>query len=497
MLEMLGQGLVLAMQWQVLLFLLLGVVVGIIVGSLPGLTSTMGVALLLPLTFAMEAATGILFLIGVYFGSMYGGSVTAILINTPGSPAAAATVLDGYPMTRKGEAYKALQISTLCSSIGGFISVLVLILVAPQLAAFALRFSAPETFALALFGLSIISTLSSGSMVKGLISGFAGLLLATIGLDPISGITRFSGDSLHLLGGISFIAVMIGLFAMSEVFRMMEGSSAVRAATGQMVKSVKDKAGLSWKEFKSLIVTLLRSTGIGTGIGMIPGAGADVAAFVAYNEAKRFDKDPESFGKGSLKGVAAPEAANNSLTGGAMVPLLTLGIPGDAVTAVLLGALLVQGLQPGPMLFENNGPLVYTLFIGMLLANVLIFVIGWSCIRLFTRILSVPIGLMIPVILVLCVVGAYALNNQFFDVIVMLLAGMLGYAMKRYDFPVAPLVLGMILGPMMESNLRRALIMSQGSLDIFYTRPVTAVLLLLALATLLSPLFRWLRTRRR
>lgn len=478
------EGLINVFQWDVLLFLAFGTLLGIVIGSLPGLTSTMGVALMLPLTFGMDAVTGILLLIGVYFGSVYGGSLTAILINTPGTPASAATVMDGYPLTQKGKAHKALTVSTLSCAIGGLISVIVLILVAPQLASFALKFSAPESFALALFGLSIVSSIAGKSIVKGLMAGTLGLLIATIGLDPIGGFPRFTFGMPELSTGIGFIPIMIGLFATSEAFKSMED-----IFKEKKVSVTLDKVKLKWHEFKGLIGTILRSSGIGTFTGMIPGAGADIAAFVAYNEAKRFAKHKDEFGKGDLRGVAAPEAAGNSVTGGAMIPLLTLGIPGDAVTAVLLGALMVQGLQPGPMLFESNGPIVYTLFVGMLLANILLLVFGLLGIRFFTKVLHIPKTILTPLILMLCVVGAYSLGNNYFDVVVMFVAGVVGYFFKRFEIPASPVILGLILGPMMESNLRRALVMSQGDLSIFYTRPITVVLLTIAVITLFTPFF--------
>lgn len=481
--NLLIQGLMNILDLQVILVLLIGIISGIAIGSLPGLTATMGVALVLPITFGMNPITGILLLIGVYFGSVYGGSLTAILINTPGTPASAATAMDGYEMSKKGLAHKALTISTLSSTIGGILSVIVLILVAPQLANFALKFSAPESFALAVFGISIISSIAGKSMTKGLMAGVLGLLVATIGIDPMGGFPRFTFGSMNLASGVNLIPVMIGLFAASEAFKSMED---IFAKQNLAIKV--EKVRLKWSEFKTLIVTIIRSAGIGTFIGMIPGAGGDITSFVAYNEAKRFSKNKEEFGKGAMKGVAAPEAANNSVTGGAMIPLLTLGIPGDAVTAVLLGALMVQGLQPGPLLFTNNGPIVYTLFIGMLLANLFILIIGLLGIKYFIKILSVPKAILSPLILVLCVVGSYALNNNYFDVMVMFLAGVIGYFMVKLEFPVSPVILGLILGPIMESNFRRSLLMSQGNLAVFYTRPITLVLLIFALVTLLGPI---------
>lgn len=479
------EALINVIQPDVIIILLAGIFLGISIGVLPGLTSTMGVALLLPITFGMGQITGILLLIGVYFGSVYGGSLTAILINTPGTPASAATAMDGYALSRRGFAHKALMTSTISAATGGFLSVLILIFVAPQLASFALKFSAPEYFALAFFGISIISSLAAKSLVKGLIAGVIGLIIATIGMDPMGGFPRFTFETQELTSGINFIPVMIGLFAASEAFTSMEDVFSKRN-----FQVTVEKIKLKWIEFKSIILTILQSSAIGTFIGMIPGAGADIAAFVAYNEAQRFSKNKDEFGKGSLAGVAAPESAGNAVTGGAMIPLLTLGIPGDAVTAVLLGALMVQGIQPGPMLFETDGPLVYTLFVGMLVANIFILIFGLLGVRLFTKILLVPRTILMPIILILSVIGSYALGNNYFDVLVMLVAGVIGYFMKKYGFPVSPLILGLILGPMLESNLRRSLVMSQGDISILFTRPIAAVLIVLAVVTLFTPIIK-------
>ncbi|MBT2689846.1 tripartite tricarboxylate transporter permease [Bacillus sp. ISL-47] len=480
--ELLIEGFLNVLNIKVLLILFMAGAIGIILGALPGLTATMGVALLLPVTFGMEPVTGILLLVGVYFGAIYGGSITAILLRTPGTPSSAATALDGYEMTKKGLAYKALTVSTLSSTIGGVLSVIVLILIAPQLAEFALKFSAPESFALAFFGLAIISSISGKSLLKGLIAGVTGLLIATIGIDPIGGFPRFTLGIENLMSGVNYIPVLIGLFAASEAFRSVEDIY----KSSNSVKAI-EKVKLKWSEFKSLITVILRSSGIGTFIGMIPGAGGDIASFVAYNEAKRFSKKPEEFGKGNAEGVSASEAANNACTGGAMIPLLTLGIPGDAVTAVMLGALMVQGLQPGPLLFTNHGGIVYTLFIGMLLANLLILFYGLLGIRLFTKILTIPKVILTPIILILCIVGSYALGNNFFDVWVMLIAGIVGYFMHKYEFPVSPVILALILGPMLEANLRRSLVLSNGDISILFTRPISLILILLAVMTLFYP----------
>lgn len=472
---------------------IVGVAVGIIVGALPGLTATMGVALVLPLTFGMEPVAGLLLLSGVYFGGVYGGSITAILLKTPGTPAAAATALDGYALAQKGMAGKALGVATLSSFTGGTLSIVILMFLSPILANIALEFSAPETFALAVFGLSIIASISGKSLVKGLIAGMVGLLLAMVGLDPILGFPRFTGGIEQMINGVPFIPIMIGLFAASEAFKSLSEMN--------VKEKVKVKIGKilpTWAEFRRLIPTILRSTGLGTFIGIIPGAGADIAAFVSYNEAKRFSKDKDGFGKGKIEGVSACESGANACTGGALVPLLTLGIPGDAVTAVMLGALMVQGLQPGPLLFKNNGDLVYTLFIGMIICYVIMLLMGLFAARYFARVVEIPKEILTPIILVLCIVGSYAINNSFFDVIIMAVAGVIGYFMQKYDFPASPIVLALILGPMAESQFRRALALSNGSYDIFYTRPIPLVLLLLSAITLLTPIVKavWQQRKR-
>lgn len=470
---------------KVILVLIIGVAVGMAIGALPGLTATMGVALILPITFGMGPIPGMLLLIGVYFGAIYGGSVAAILLNTPGTPASAATAIDGYAMAQQGHASKALTVSTISSAIGGILSVIVLILVAPQLAIFALKFSAPESFALAVFGLSIISSIAGRFPLKGFIMCFVGLLIAAIGMDPIGGFPRFNFGSTNLMSGANFIAIMIGLFAASQAFKTIEES--IKKST--VIQEI-HKEKLKWSEFKSLITTILRSSGIGTFIGMIPGAGGDISCYVAYGEAKRFAKKGDKFGEGEIKGVAAAETANNATTGGAMIPLLTLGIPGDAVTAVMLGALMVQGLQPGPLLFEHHADIVYTLFLGMLVANLLILIIGLPAIRLFVKVLSVPKIIIASIILILCVVGSYALGNNLFDVWVMLIAGLIGYFMNKHDYPASPVILALILGPMMESNFRRSLLIGDGDWSIFFTRPISAILIGLAIITLFTPLLK-------
>lgn len=467
-----------------ILLSIFGVAAGILIGALPGLTATMGVAILLPFTFGMDPVSGLLMISGVFFGGVYGGSVTAILLKIPGTPAAAATALDGYALTQQGKAGVALGVATLSSFIGGTISVLFLIFMAPVLAGIALRFSASESFALAVFGLSIIASISSGSMVKGLIAGFLGLLVASIGLDPMGGFPRFTGGYTELFS-VPFIPVMIGLFAAAEAFKAMGESEVLKKATVRIGRIIPN-----WQEFRGLIWTLLRSSGLGTLIGVVPGAGSDIAAYVAYNEAKRFSRNPDNFGKGEMSGISACEAGANACTGGALLTMMTLGIPGDAVTAVMMGALTLQGLQPGPLLFKDHGDLVFTLFAGMLFCYIMLLVLGLGSLRFIGKLLTMPKSVLTPFILVLCIVGTYAINNSIFDIGIMLAAGVVGYFMQRWDFPASPVVLALIMGPMAEANFRRALSLSDGSYDFLWTRPITAGLLLLALITLLLPIIR-------
>lgn len=470
---------------SLLLIIILGVAVGIMVGSLPGLTATMGVALLVPLTFGMPASAALLMLVGVYVGAIYGGSISAILLRTPGTPAAAATVLDGYQLASQGKAGKALATSTIASFTGGLLSAIALTFIAPELAVFALRFSSPEYFALAMFGLTIIASISGDSVVKGLIAGAFGLLLAMMGMDPITGYPRFTFDNPNLLNGVSFIPVLIGLFAVSEAFSSIESIFTKATVDTKFATQL-----LSFKEIRQISWTMIKSAIMGTFIGIIPGAGADIAAFVSYGEAKRSSKHPEKFGTGILEGIAAPEAGNNGVTGGALVPLLTLGVPGDAVAAVMLGALMMQGLRPGPMLFKDNAVVVYTLFAGLLIANVCMLLMGLFGVKLFARVLSVPRYLLTPIIFFLCIVGAYAINNSIVDVWIMMLFGVIGYIMQKLKIPTSPIVLALILGPMAEGEFRRALVMSSGSFSIFFTRPISVILLLLTVLSIAQSVYK-------
>jgi putative tricarboxylic transport membrane protein len=482
MFEYLLTGLTTAFSFAVLPVLFFGVLGGIILGALPGLTATMGVAILLPFTFGMEPTPALVMLIGVYIGGIYGGSISAILLKTPGTPASAASVLDGHTLALRGQAARALSIAGVASFIGGLISTIVLIAIAPKLATFALRFNAPEYFALAVFGLTIIASVSGTNITKGLLAGTIGLLVCTVGLDPISSVPRFTFGIMDLYSGINVIPVLIGLFALSEALNQIE-----KIFSEKMTKPPKfDHKLLSKKDLKSIVPTAIKSGLMGTTIGSIPGAGADISAFVCYNEAKRSAKNPEEFGKGSIHGLAAAEAGNNGVTGGSLVPLLTLGVPGDAVSAVLLGALIVQGLTPGPLLFSQNPEVVYGIFSSMLIANLLMLIIALVGIRFFCRIIEVPKIILIPMIIFLSVIGAYAINNSMFDIGIALTFGLMGFIFNKLDIPSSPILLAIILGPMAETNLRKSLMMYEGSWSFLYDRPIALAFIVLAVFSVYS-----------
>ena len=465
---------------SVLFIICVGITTGIIIGSLPGLTATMGVALLVPLTFGRPPLESLSMLIGIYCGAMYGGSISAILIRTPGTPAAAATVLEGYPMARRGEAGRAMSMALFASFFGGVCGALIMTFASPIVSGFALEFGPVEYFALAIFGLSVIVSISGNSLIKGMMSAFFGLLIASIGFDPISGFPRFTFGMMEMMEGPPFIPTLIGLFAVSEVFNEVQKTGQI-----QQLKATVDRFLPSWEDIRHCFKHLWRSSLIGTFIGAIPGAGGDIAAFVSYGQAKRTSKHPERFGKGQIEGLAASESANNACSGGAMIPLLSLGVPGDAVTAVLLGAFIIQGLQPGPMLYKEHIDIVYQIFASMMLAQFVMLFIGMAGIRLFSRVILVDRAILTPSIFVLSMVGAFAMRSNIFDVYTTLAFGMLGYVMMRYDYPLSPILLALILGPMAEANLRRAMVISSGDPSILFSRPIAVVLMVLAVVSLL------------
>lgn len=482
------------LTFQVLAAITLGVVGGIVIGALPGLSGTMGVALLIPVTFGLEPVAGLAMLASIYTAATYGGSISAILINTPGTPAGAATALDGYQMTRNGEGAKALGVSAIASMVGGTISALVLLFVVPPLSRITLAFSAPEFFLIAVFGLTIIGSLASGSVIKGLAAGALGLLVATVGIDTLTGLPRFTFGTTPLQSGIELVPALVGLFALSQVMILAEASD---PGESQIVGTLQGRVLPTLQEFKRIIITIVQSSGIGVFVGMLPGAGGDIGSWVGLNEAKRFSRDKEKFGKGCVEGVAAPESANNAVTGGALIPLLTLGIPGSSVTAVLLGGLLIQGLRPGRELFTTQADITYAVILGFLLANILMGIIAIAGARLFVKITTVPQNVLSPIIVALCIVGAYAINNSITDVWVMIVFGLIGYLLRKMGFPPAPVVLGLILGPIAEEGLRQSISLAQGDvLGYYLSRPISIVLIVLILLAIFSPLLiRYLKSR--
>lgn len=467
--------------------ILFGTVFGIIMGCMPGMSSTMAVAIIIPFTFTMDPASGIILLASIYCASVYGGSISAILLNTPGTPAGAATVLDGHPLSQKGESGRVLGISAVASGLGGIISAIILSTTAPFLAEQALRFGAAEYFAVAIFGMSVVSSLGGKNPIKGLIAGVFGILIATVGLDPIVGYPRYTLGQPELNAGFQLIPVLIGLFSASQSFVLIKDAGKDKDSS---IGDITTNSRPSFGEIFKLLPNISRSSLIGTFIGIIPGIGGDPAAFVAYNEAMRWSKNPKNFGKGEIGGVAAPEAANNAVTGGALIPLLTLGIPGNTVTAILIGGLLIHGLRPGPMLFEENGDVVYALFISLLLTNILFMAFGLAFTKYFAAVLKVPSKILGPMILMLSIIGAYAIHNSYFDVWIMLIFGFIGYVFRQINVPTTPIVLALILGPIAEESFRQALLQSDGRMDIFVTRPITLLFLILAIISFFTPFVR-------
>jgi putative tricarboxylic transport membrane protein len=444
----------------------------------------MSVAVLLPFTFTLEPVPGMMLLLGIYGGALYAGSIPAILIRTPGTPSAAATLIDGHPMAQRGEAGQALSISVVASAVGGMLGVVMLGLFAPRLAEFALSFGPAEYFMLSVFALTIIASVSEGLLVKGLISGLLGLTIAMVGIDPIQAYPRFSFSIDQLSSGIQFIPVLIGLFGVAEALLQFERMHSVEGGQPSL-----GGFRLSLSSLRKLSPATLGSSLIGFLVGVLPGTGGDIGSFVAYSEVRRFSRGEKRFGQGDPRGVASAESANNASTAGALVPMLTLGIPGDSVSAILIGAITVHGLRPGPQLFSGNPELVYGIFVGFFIAYALLLVIGLAGIRLWAQTMLIPTRFLWPAVLVLSVIGSYALRTNPFDVFVMLAAGILGYLMSKGNYPVAPLVIGLIVGPIAESGFRRAMIISGGSYE-WLLSPIPLVLLALIMASLAIPLWR-------
>ena len=489
--EPLIAGLLALMDPQLLVLLFAATLAGVIIGSLPGLNATTGAALLLPFTITMEPIPAIAILTTIYCAATFAGAITAILINTPGTSASATTCLDGYPMAQRGEAGRALGMATVSSTIGGIISVICLMLAAPLLARMAYNFAPPEYFALTVFGISMLATIGDGTPLKNIIAGCVGILLATVGKDLLTTVERFTFGFNELSEGIGFVPVMIGIFGISELLVQAERLSVERRQI--LLKAIKLP---SRADYRKVWKTILRSSGIGTFIGILPAEGATVASMIGYNEARRWSKTPEEFGKGAIEGIAGSEAANNSATGGAMVPTLALGIPGSPTAAVILAGLMVHGLQPGPTMFTEQAEFAYAIFWSMLLVNITFIFVGLFGAKLFARVTFVPVQILWPIVFTFSIVGAYALDQSMLDVYIAIGSGVIGYFMRRFGYSVVPLAIGLILGGMLEKRLGQSLIMLDDQWWLMFTRPLTLLFFVLTVLALFGPYF-WRLFRQR
>ncbi|WP_046471957.1 tripartite tricarboxylate transporter permease [Allosalinactinospora lopnorensis] len=489
-LSQLGYGFGIALAPENLVFVFIGVLAGTIIGILPGLGPMSAIALMIPIAYGMDPTTAIIMLAGVYYGAIFGGSTSSILLNAPGVAGTVATSFDGYPMARKGQAGKALAIAAIASFIGGTVGVVLLMLIAPQLARLAVSFGPAEYFALMILGLTAVVSLAGNNLTKGLISAVAGVIIALVGIDSQTAVLRFTFDLPELYEGVEFLIVALGVFALAEVFTMLVRRSA--GGAGGAVTSLR----LSRRELGQMGPAAGRGSVLGFFTGVLPGAGATVASFLGYSAEKRLAKDQDTFGKGNIKGVAAPEAANNGAAVGSFVPLLTLGVPGSGTTAILLGALLVLGVQPGPMMLTERPEVFWGVVASMYVGNIVLLVLNLPLIPLFAKVLKTPKALLIPLVVVFCVVGVYGLSFSVFDLWLLLGFGVLGYLMRQNGFPAAPLILGLILGGLMEQSMRRALQISNGDWSIFLTKPISAALLALAVLSLAGPLIGMVRRHR-
>jgi putative tricarboxylic transport membrane protein len=474
-----------------ILFCFIGVLIGTLVGVLPGVGPTAALSLLLPTTFHIPPVSGIVMLSGIYYGSMYGGSTTSILVNIPGESASVITCIDGYQMARKGRAGAALGMSAFGSFFAGTFGIIALMFVAPPLAEVALKFGPPEYFSLALLGLTILTFLSSGPMYKSLLMAGVGLFLGTVGIDNMAGSTRFTFNTMTLLDGVGLVPVVMGLFGIGEVLSNLEIETKQEIFTrkvGHLLPTLQD-----WIQSKWAIV---RGSIIGFFIGILPGGSSTLSTFVSYAVERRCSKTPEKFGTGMIEGVAGPEAANNSATSGAFVPLLTLGIPTGPALAILLGAMMMHGVQTGPMLLQAHPDLFWGVVTSMYVGNIMLLVLNLPLIPLWVQVLRVPYSILFPSILLFCLIGAYSLNHNAGDILVMLIFGVIGYLMRKYKYDAPPLILAFVLCPIMEQSLRRSLLLSDGSCLIFFQRPISAVLIILVIILLMFPLIPRLRRRK-
>ncbi|WBL19493.1 tripartite tricarboxylate transporter permease [Citricoccus sp. NR2] len=489
--EGLMQGFSVALSPINLLYVALGVTMGTVFGLLPGIGPTAAVALLLPMTFTMEPASGIIMLAGIYYGSMYGGRIPAILMRLPGDSSSVLTTLDGYPLTQQGRAGAALGITAIGSFLGGTVAIIGLSILAPTLAQFASSFAPPELFLLMLFGLFMIVLIGSGKTVKSILMALLGIVIATVGMDPISGTSRLTFGSYDLAAGIGIVPLAIGLFGIGEVLNNMAVGSDGRSKIGKMKGFMP-----SWADWVTSRMAILRASVLGFFIGILPGGGGTVSSVMAYGLEKKFSKSPEKFGKGAIDGLAATETADNASSNSAFVPLLTLGVPPNPVLALMFGALLLQNITPGPQLVNEHPDVFYGVIASMYIGNIILLMLNLPLIRVFVSILRVPQSLLGPLVILIAICGVYAVSNSMFDVLLMLIAGIGGFILRRFEFDLAPLILGFILGPMLEVEWRRAMIMSEGSFGIFLDRPASLVILMLLLATVSLTSISAMRKRR-
>lgn len=483
-------------QPQLLLLVGVGTFAGIYIGAIPGLSVTMAVSILISFTFSWDVLPAISLMVGIYMGGVYGGSRTAILLNIPGAPSAIATAMDGYPMAKKGEAGQAIGVTTVMSFFGGLIGILVLALAAPFVSEFALTFQPRDYMLLAVLGILLVGSLSSGSLIKGIFAGALGIAIGAVGRDPLTFAERFTFDLRLMEGGISFIAVMIGMFGVSEALQQLQNVNM------KAVRQKIDKIVPSFGTIKKYLPLSLQTSSIGVIIGALPGTGGDIAALMAYDHAKRVTKNPEvPFGEGAMEGLVAPETANNAAVGGAFIPMMTLGIPGDAVTAIMIGALFIHGLNPGPMLMIDQPDMFWFIVGALMTANVFMLIFGLTGIKIFTKIVEMPRSIIIPLILLLSIVGAYAVNNSITDVYWMLCFGVFGYFMRHYGYPLGPVILGVILSRLLDDNWRRAIISEREDLGRFFegifTSPLSLVLFISVILIFVSQTPIWTSMKKR
>jgi putative tricarboxylic transport membrane protein len=484
-------GLSVALQPTNLFYCFVGVFIGTLIGVLPGIGPVGAMSLLLPTTFKATPEAAIIMLAGIYYGAMYGGSTTSILVNIPGEAASVVTCLDGYQMARQGRAGPALGMAAFGSFIAGTLSILGLMLLAPPLSQFAIKFGPPEYFTLMVLGLTILIYLAHGSMPKALLMAAFGIVLGLIGLDSINARPRFTFEKMELIDGVGLVPIVMGLFGISEVLLNLE--QAIRREIFETkIKGLLPTA----QDWRDSTGALARGSLIGFFLGILPGGGAVISSFLSYAVEKRFSKHPERFGKGAIEGVAGPESANNAATGGAFIPLMTLGIPPNVIMAMLLGAFMIHGVQPGPLMMKQNPGLFWGVIVSMYIGNIMLLILNLPLISIWVQVLKIPYKILFPLILLFCLIGVYSVSNAVFDIYIMILFGIVGYLMKKFDYEGAPLVLAFVLGPLLENNLRKSLIMSQGDFSIFFTRPLSAVSLVLALLLLISPFIPWMRKKR-